>query len=1091
MAYEISEHERATTIRRRSGSGPTQLSFPQERLFLLDRIMPGLAAYNVPTLVRVGGRLNSEFLREACELVVARHEILRTAIALVDGTPVQEVMPARPFEVTVADLSDAGMSAEAEANALLAQLVRQPFDLSGDILLRTALVHLPADEDLLLVVFHHAGSDHASSGLLFAELDAIYTALETGAQPELPDLPIQYADYAAWQREQMTGDALDEPLEYWTGRLTGAPERLDLPTDRPRPNAQSYRGALTEFRIEPAAAAPLRELGRREGVSLFMILLAAFKVLLHRYSGAEDIVVGAPVSGRRMEELSQLLGYFSNTLALRTDLGGDPTFSELLGRVRETVLEGQIYGDLPFEKLVETLNPGRAQSHSPVFQVLLGFDVMPAEGPRIGGHRLEQLPTPGWQWSRFDLSIVLRDTPDGSLYAHLEYATDLFDADTIERLAGHFQTLLAGAAADPQQTISRLGLMRAPEAEMVLERWNDTASAYDRRCLHELFAEQAARTPDAVAVAAGTERITFGKLERAGNQLARELQRLGLRPGELAGISVERSIDLIVAMIGVLKTGAAYVPIEPTYPPERQEYMLADAGAAVLITQERFLGAVQMRGAQVLCLDRDRARILAHAGDPLDTARDPEQRAYVIYTSGSTGQPKGVEITHRSVANLIAYMRQRPGIGSDDVLANLTTPAFDLSVPDWYLPLATGARLVIIPREATLDGVELADWLARTGATLMQATPTTWQLLVDAGWTGSPGLKIVCGGEALPRALAEQLLTRGASLWHMYGPTETTVWSSIHELGAGEPPVIGGPISNTAFVVCDRHGQPVPIGVPGELSIGGDGLARGYHARSELTAEKFVDAAIPRARRLYRTGDLVRWRPDGTLEFLGRIDGQIKLRGFRIELGEIEAVLGSHPDVGSAAAVVREDRPGDQRLVAYITGAGAATPDHDALRRLLKAKLPPFMVPSTIVTLEALPVTPNGKLDRHNLPAPDGTRDVTASYAPPLTPIEQELASIWTEALGVDRIGLDDDFFDLGGHSLLAVRMLAHVQDRLGVGLYLGRVFDNSTVRELASTVAAELMSGADDEDLALLLAEAEAQPGAHSATAGEPGVQS
>jgi amino acid adenylation domain-containing protein len=1065
------------SITKRHHDGPRPLSFPQERLFLLDQIMPGLPAYNVPTLVRVKGTLDPDLLRQAFEAVVERHEILRTRIRLIDGRPVQETQPSRPFELTVTDLrSRSPLERESEAQQLLAALARRPFDLSGDILLRAALVHIAPDEDRLLVVFHHIGSDHASGALLFDELDTIYTALASDRRPDPPALPIQYADFAEWQRENLANEQ-DELIEYWTGKLAGAPERLDLPTDRPRPGAQSYRGTLREFTVDQALVHSLRELARDESVSLFMVLLAAFKTLLHRYTGVGDLVVGVPVSGRHHEEIASLLGFFSNTLALRTDLSGDPTFAELLARVKETTLEAQIYQELPFEKLVEVLNPVRAQSHSPLFQVLLGFDVAPAEPPTLAGHVLEPLAVPGWEWSRFDFSIVLREITDGSLHATVEYATDLFDAATVQRMIGHLRTLLSAVSRDRRQTLAHVPILTDGERHQLLVEWNATSRDFDRRCLHELFSEQAERAPEAIAVVSGSERITYGDLEHQSNQLARELQRLGVGRQTVVGICIERSVDLVVALLGVLKSGAAYVPIEPTYPPQRQEFMLADSGAPVLITQQRFLGVIDARGASVICMDADRDRLTAHSGDPLQIESDPEQLAYVIYTSGSTGQPKGVEVRHRSVANLIAHMRDRPGIGPHDVLANLTTPAFDLSVPDWYLPLTTGARIVIIPREATLDGVELADWLARTGATFVQATPTTWQLLVDAGWKGSPTLKIVCGGEALPRALADQLLARGESLWHMYGPTETTVWSSVLALGPGEGPLpLGGPIANTSFYVLDGNRQLVPIGVSGELYIGGDGVAAGYRDRPQLTAEKFVDDPFGDSPRLYRTGDLVRWRADGTLEFHGRIDQQVKLRGFRIELGEIESVLDTHPEISASVAIVRADVPGDQRLVAYVAPAGEDPPDAEDLRRLLRTKLPPFMVPSAFVMLDAFPVTANGKLDRAALPPPDGARPRLArTYTAPETPVQETLASVWREVLGVDRVGIDDDFFDLGGHSLLAVKMLASVQQELGLDLYLGRIFEHSTVRELSAAITAELLSGSEDEELAALLAEVEA----------------
>jgi amino acid adenylation domain-containing protein len=1067
-------------IPRQAHEGPQPLSFPQERLFLLDQIMPGLPAYNVPTLVRVGATLDESLLKAALDAILARHEILRTTISTIDGVPAQEVCAHGEVELTVSDLrATAPQARDAEADELLGALAIEPFDLSSDVLLRAALVHLAPDEDLLLIVLHHIGSDHVSSAILFRELDELYGALSGGSEPQLAELPIQYADFARWQREQLNGSRLEELLEYWSERLAGAPERLDVPSDRPRPSVQSYRGKLRELAIDRELAQPLRELARRSGVSMFTLLLAVFKTLLHRYSGAEDLVVGVPASGRHHEETASLLGFFSNTLAMRTDLSGDPTFEELLQRVKATTLEAQLHQELPFERLVEALNPRRSQSHSPIFQVLFGYDVAPVQPPTLAGSELEQLPIPGWQWSRFDLSIVARELPDGSLRAQLEYATDLFDAATIERTIGHYKTLLRAVCRDAGQRLSRLALLTDEERHAMLVDWNATRKPYDRRCLHELLADQAARSPEAIAVVSGHDRLTYGQLDARSNQLAHELIDAGVEPGSLVGMCLERSVDLLVSMLAVLKAGAAYVPIDPTYPPQRQEFMLADAQAPALITQSRFLGAVDPRGARVICVDRDRAQIEQRPVEPVEIEVDPEQRAYVIYTSGSTGRPKGVEVTHRSVANLISHMRERPGLSERDVVANLTTPAFDLSVPDWYLPLTTGARLVIVPREATLDGVELADWLARSGATFVQATPTTWQVLIDASWTGSAALKIVCGGEALPRALAEELQSRCASLWHMYGPTETTVWSSILELEPGEGPIpLGGPIANTRFYVFDANRRPVPVGIPGELLIGGDGLALGYRNRVELTAEKFVGDpfSMGSRARLYRTGDLVRWRESGTLEFLGRIDQQVKLRGFRIELGEVEAVLDSHRDVSGAVAIVREDSPGDQRLVAYVVPAGERTVDSEQLRRLCKARLPPFMVPSAFVSLDVFPVTANGKLDRSALPAPDGSRpDLERTYSAPETPVEQSLASIWSEVLGVERIGLDDDFFDLGGHSLLAVKMLSRVQESFDIDLLLRSVFERSTVRELAALIAAELFGAADEDELAALLAEVEA----------------
>jgi amino acid adenylation domain-containing protein len=1070
----------ASTIIRRSDSGPRPLSYPQERMFLLDRIMPGLSVYNVPTLVRVHGRLDADLLRQAFELVIKRHEILRTTFDLVDGEPVQVIGRPAPFQLTVEDLrSVPADTRDARAEELLGAFARESFDLGTDILLRAALVHFSDDEDRLLVVFHHMGSDHQSGAILFGELDAIYAALAAGRSPELPALPIQYADFAAWQREHLTGSTLQELVDYWTTQLAGAPERLDLPSDRPRPSAQTYRGRLREFTIGSELSEPLRELARREGVSMFMLLMAAFKVLMHRYTGVEDLVVGAPASGRHYEETTSLLGFFTNTLALRSDMSGDPTFAELLEAVKLTTMEAQIYQELPFEKLVEAINPARAQSHSPVVQVLLGYDVGSAKDPEIAGMRLEQLPVPGWEWSRLDLSVILREVPGSGLHAHLEYTTDLFDAARIERLIGHYRTVLEAVVENPGQRISQLPILTAEERELMLVRWNDTAHDYDSRPVHVQIAEQVARTPDAVAVADATERLTYTELQTRANQFARALANMGVERGSLVGILLDRQSPLMASMLAVLQTGGAYLPIDPTFPPDRQEFMLADAKVSVLITQEKYLGSIDPGAAKVVCFDRDWPQIAHQSSEPLAVEVDPGDRAYIIYTSGSTGRPKGVQTIHRSVSNLLAYMRRWPGTAADDVIISVATHAVDLPVPDFYLTLMVGARLVMVPRDVTMDGVDLADWMARHGGTAMAATATTWKLLVDAGWKGSEWLKISAGGEALPRALAEELRSRSASLWNVYGPTETTVWSSVLQLSPGEGPVpIGGPLWNTTFYVLDSGGQPLPIGIAGELYIGGDGLAPGYLDRPQLTAEKFVANPFSErpGDRLYRTGDLVSWREDGTLEYVGRVDLQVKLRGFRIELEEIEAVLAGHNGVAAAAVAVIEHAPGDQRLVAYVIPAAGSETDFEALRRLCKTRLAPYMVPSAFVQLDSFPTTPNRKLDRRALPAPDSVRpDLAESYAAPETPVEETLASVWQEVLGVDRVGIDDDFFDLGGHSLLAVKMLARMHAATGIDLYLGTVFEHSTIRDLAASLSGQLLDDAGEDELAELLAEAEA----------------
>jgi amino acid adenylation domain-containing protein len=1057
---------------------PRRLSFPQERLVLLDRLMPGMPAYHVPSLVRVRAHLDEALLRSAAELIVQRHEILRTRFFLRDGELLSEVADGAEVEFQVLDLNDPS-PAERRQTALgeLGALAARPFELGSDTLVRFALAHVDQDEDLLLVVLNHLASDHASTRILFGDLEEIYGALLKDTTPQLPDLPVQYADFAESQREQLTGDRLEELLGYWTRELGGAPGRLELPTDHARPTVPTHGGRRLPFVVNADLAAGVSRRAREHRATPFMFLLTAFQALMHRYSGADDLVVGVPVSGRRQADFAHLLGYFSNTLAIRGRLDGDPTFAELLERVRRSTIGAQVHGELPFEKLVEVLNPPRSQAVPPVFQVVFGFDVAEARQARLAGTELEFLEIPGWGWSRFDLSMTVRETSDGLLRGVVEFSTDLFEEATVERLVGHYRELIASATAEPSRPVSELGLLTSAERELMLDRWNRTDGATASDALHDLVTAQASRQEDAVAVAAGERWLSYHELDFRSNQLARELIARGVGAGALVAICLERSPELLVAMLGILKTGAAYVPLDASYPPDRLEFMLRDSAAVLFVCDEPGSGLVRPGTIPMLCIEgRDaEERISGHDGSSVNVTVDLEQPAYVIYTSGSTGTPKGVKVSHRSVVNLLAHMRQEPGCTENDVVVNLTTPAFDLSVPDWYLPLTTGAKLVLAPRSATFDGVELGGWLARSGATLVQATPTTWQVLLESGWQGRSGLKIVCGGEAVPRALVEQLLPRSAAVWHMYGPTETTVWSSTLRLDADAGGVpLGGPIRNTSFFVLDPHGQPTPIGVPGELHIGGDGLALGYHGRPDLTAEKFiVGPPATGGRRLYRTGDLVRWRESGTLEYLGRIDEQVKLRGFRIELGEIAAVLELHPTVVAAVAVVREDRPGDRRLVAYVVRHGGAPLPADALLTVCRQKLAPYMVPSAIVELERFPVNPNGKLDRSALPAPEGSgASPERPYVAPRTPVEEAIAEIWCEVLGVQRLGVEDNFFDLGGHSLLALKMLARLQNSFGVEIELAAAFDLPTVAELGRAVTAELVAGVSDEELSGLLTE-------------------
>jgi amino acid adenylation domain-containing protein len=1049
------------------------LSFAQERMWLLDRMLSNVTVYNVPRLLRVRGRVDEAALRSALDVVASRHAAIRTGISLVDDTLVQRVYDDRKIELEVHDLSDS-QEAPAEADRLVSELAWRRFDLELDTLVRAALIRMD-DHDLLLLVSHHLVSDHGSGSILLDELSEAYDAACSGRAPVVPELPIQYADFAAWQRDRMSGPRLDEQTDHWCRRLAGIPDRLDLPFDKPRPPAKTYAGAEYRSTLPADLVDGLRALARTRNLSFFPVLLAGFYTLIYRYTGTEDIVVGTPTSGRHHAETEPLIGLFSNTLALRTTVEDELTFSELLDRVRATLLDGIAHQELPFERLVEALNPPRDPSHTPIYQVLFTHDHV-SPSLELGGMVVETVPLPTWPVSRVDLAVAARERQDGGLDVAMEYATDLFEEATIERMFGHFATLLENAVADPDRAIGTVHLLTDPERRELLDDRNRTERHYEPACVHDLIAALAARAPERTALEGAGRTLSYRELDESSNRLAHHLHELGVGDGMLVGICVERVPEVMVALLGVLKAGAAYVPIDPTYPRERQAFMLADAAVSVLLTQEGLLED-GLEAPRIVCIDRDWEEIAAEPALRPAASPDPDALAYVIYTSGSTGNPKGVEIRHSSLVNLLEAMRERPGMDENDTVLSVTTLSFDIAGLELYLPLMCGAKLVIATRDQAQDPARLAAAIEEAAATFVQATPTTWRMLVDAGWEGRSGLKIVCGGEALPRGLANELVDRGSSLWNMYGPTETTIWSSALELTRGHgPPPIGGPIANTTFYVVDRHLEPVPIGVPGELLIGGDGVARGYRNRAELTAERFIDHPFdPSAGRVYRTGDRVRFRANGTLEFLGRLDHQVKLHGYRIELGEVEASLDGHPDVRQSVVLIDEDETGVKRLVAYVVAESGREPAADDLRRHASETVPSYAVPSTIVRLDELPLTANGKLDRKALPRPGMVReDLRARYMAPSTPTEEALAVIWADLLAIDKVGAEDDFFELGGHSLLAVKMLARVHEQLGVEIFLTTVFECPTLAALAAAVAEQLLEEVQDENLELLLAELE-----------------
>ncbi len=1036
-------------------------SFAQQRLWFLEQLEGGSATYNIPVALSLTGSLHVTALEQAVAEIVQRHEALRTTFLMVDGTPVQMIAPTLTITVPLTDLQSLPKSKQSdEVQRLATEEAQRPFDLVKGPLLRLTLLRLGQESHVLLITMHHIISDGWSIGILIQELSVLYQAFSQGNPSPLSELPIQYADFAHWQRQWLSGEVLQALLNYWQQQLASAPPLLELPTDRPRPPVQTFTGSTERFHLDQNLTQKLQVLSQKFGVSIFMTLLAAFVTLLGRYSGQEDIVVGSPIANRNRRETELLIGFFVNTLVLRTSLQGNPTFQQLLNRIKQVSLDAYAHQDLPFEQLVEALQPQRNLSHNPLFQAMFVLQNAPMGILELPGLKLTPLELENVT-SKFDLTLSMEETEQG-LVGSWEYNSDLFDATTIQRMSRHFPTMLEGIVANPEQRLSQLPLLSADERHQLLLEWNDTQADYPQdKCIHELFESQVERTPDAVAVVFEDQQLTYGELNARANQLAHYLLSLGVKPDLLVGICVERSVEMVVGLLGILKAGGAYVPVDPAYPQERLSYILNDSQIPVLLTQQTLVDRLSEHQVHVVCLDTDWGIIAQKSGENPASGVQVSNLAYVIYTSGSTGQPKGVEVTHKSATNFLNLMQQRPGLLQSDIFLAVTTISFDIAVLEIYLPLMVGAKVVLVSREVATDGKRLNQLLVSSGASVMQATPATWHLLLASGWESGKNFKVLCGGEALTTELANELLNRSTSLWNLYGPTETTVWSSIYQVEASQSRCgakdtlvpIGTPIANTQIYILDRHLQPVPMGVAGELHIGGTGLARGYLNLPGLTSEKFIPNPFtnePEAR-LYKTGDLVRYLPNGVIQYLGRIDHQVKIRGFRIELGEIEALLSQHPDVLQTVVIAREDVPGDKRLVAYLVPDQEQTPTVSDLHQFLKEKLPEYMIPSAFVLLESFPLTPNGKVDRRALLAPDIKLNLEASFLPPRNLLELQMTHIWETLLGAHPIGVQDNFFDLGGHSLLALRLMAQIQQQFGKSLPLATLFQGATIEYLTS----------------------------------------
>ena len=1029
-------------------SGALPLSFAQERLWLVDRLQPGGSVYNVPAAVRLRGDLDGHALERALGEIVRRHEALRTTFAVHAGAPVQVISPFAGFALPVDDLAALDEAArEAEVRRRAHDDATQPFDLSGGPLFRARLLRLADDDHVLLVCMHHVVTDGWSMGVLFRELSALYKTYKNGEESVLAPLPVQYADYAVWERRQLGGEALEPHLAYWRERMAGAPALLELPSDRPRPAVQSHLGAQVPVDLSAELLARLEALGRGEGATLYMVLLAAFSVLLAKYAGTEDVVVGTPVAGRTRREVEGLIGFFVNTLVVRTELDGDPPFREVLRRVREATLGAYEHQELPFERLVAELQPERSLARSPLFQVLFALQNADASGGELAGLRTEGLQAET-DTAMFDLALMLA-ARDGGLGGAITYATDLFDRGTIARISGHLERVLEQVTGDPTLRLSELRLLDEDERQL-LEAWSGTDAPYPAdACIHQLVAEQAARTPDAVAIVHERDALTYAELDARANRLAHHLRRLGVGPEARVGICHPRGVEMVVSILAVLKAGGAYVPLDPAYPPERLAFMLADSGMTVLVTQDALLGVLPVDDSvRVVSVDAAAAEIARESTDAPEAAVHPRSLAYLIYTSGSTGVPKGVAIEHASAVAMLAWAW---GVYSAEELGAMlasTSICFDMSVFELFAPLTRGGRAIVVD-----NALALADSAAAEQVRMIDTVPSAMAALLKTGGL-PPGVRTVClGGEALSPELVDELYARGVErVYDLYGPSEDTTFSTFALRRAGAPASIGRPLPNSRAYVLDAALRPVPAGVAGELFLAGRGLARGYLGRAALTAERFIPDPSGRAPggRLYRTGDRVRWRADGTLEYLGRLDQQVKVRGFRVEPGEIEAVLRRHPAVADCAVVARADDAGERRLAAYVAGAAQA----EELRAHLRGSLPEYMVPGVFVRMDALPHTPSGKLDRGALPAPlaDGAAERSTEAR---TPVEEVLAGIWADVLRVEHVAGGDNFFHLGGHSLLATIVLARMEEALGVRLPLSAFFGAPTVAELAARVDA------------------------------------
>ncbi|MEH2448292.1 MAG: amino acid adenylation domain-containing protein [Nostoc sp.] len=1074
----------AANIERISRSQNLPLSFAQQRLWFLAQLEPNSPFYNIPAAVRLQGQLNQEALQQSFNEILRRHEGLRTNFHTIEGQPVAVISSATPLPLPLVDISELPSSQQQASVRQLAYFeAQQPFDLNSDFLLRVKLLRLGEQEYIVLLTMHHIASDGWSIGVLVREIAKLYQAFCDEQPSALAELPIQYVDFAAWQRQWLQGKVLQSQISYWLKHLEGAPTLLELPTDHPRPATQTFQGATYSFELSVELSVALKKLSQHEGVTLFMTLLAAFQTLLWRYTGQEDIVVGSPIANRNRADIEGLIGFFVNTLVLRTKMGGNPTFRELLTRVRELALGAYAHQDLPFEQLVEELQPPRDLSYTPLFQVMFVLQNAPMSALELPGLTFSPLASKS-STAKFDLTLDMTERVQG-LVGTLEYNTDLFESSTICRMVGHLQMLLSGIVANPQQRLSELPLLTQPEKTLLVE-WNDTSVEYPQhQCIHQLFEIQVERSPDAIAIVFEDQQLTYQQLNQRANKLAYYLRSLGVSPEVLVGICVERSLDMVIAILATLKAGGVYVPLDPSYPQERLALILEDAKPLVLLTQKQVVAQLPKHGAKVVCMDADwEINDFSYAQENHSSSVTAKNLAYVIYTSGSTGTPKGVLITHQALVNHSIAAAKAYELQPEDRILQFASISFDVAAEELFPSWLSGSTVVIRPNRV-LAFAHFLQFLKQEKLTVLNLPTAYWHEWVsNLAQTEAPlpvTLRLVIVGteQTLPEKLAlwEKLVGDGQSSagsdlyekipgghlrirWlNAYGPTEATIGVTIYEPASCQESQsvysvpIGRPIANTQVYLLDKHLNPTPFGVPGELYIGGVGIARGYLNRPKLTAEKFIPNPFSEksGTHLYKTGDLARYLSDGNIELLGRIDDQVKIRGFRIEPGEVESKLSQHAKVREALVVAWEDEQSDKHLVAYVSAHPEQTLTATELRGFLQEKLPQYMVPSAFIVLSALPLLPNGKLDRRSLPAPETLRpELEVAYVMPQTEIEQAIATVWQISLNVEKIGIHDNFFELGGHSLLMVRVHTQLHEIFKIDLSLLDLFRYPTISSLA-----------------------------------------